>query len=121
MLPQVQSMELFGKKIEYDSNKLYGNFDTQGQYVRIISIDKRLEEIAEERNKDNMINYIYSEIYWLRGNISTNMSVPAIAATIEQTMIQTNDTTLDRAEQEKIYAVQNTIDLYENVAEILKN
>ena len=53
----MQTVEMFGKSIEYDGSKLYGGYDDKNNY-RELSIESTLTIFAKAGNKEHVLNYL---------------------------------------------------------------
>jgi len=64
----VQTVEMFGRQIEYDASKIYGMCDEHGSYGEI-SIDGTLSIFAKNK-KSEVLRYIDSQVWELTNQLA---------------------------------------------------
>lgn len=122
----MQTVEMFGKQIEYDASKLYGGYDNEDIYGEM-SVGSTLASFAKVENKEQVISYLQSQVIVFRKNLTVrlerdkrleDMLAPLNKLYEEFGSEQTMEPVIG---PEIADSVQNTIELFEYIVLTLQN
>ena len=123
-LGNIQTAEMFGKQISYDSSKPYGMYDEQGHYRRI-DVKGTLPTFAGA-NKMHLLEFLDSQVETLKSGLSTRKErdkqlddmINPINAALEE--LVGGRQIVNAIGPEESQSIQNTMDLFKYIATTLR-
>ena len=123
-IPQMQTVEILGHQIEFNPSNAYGIFNSQGIYYGIAPAELLLPNIAlysdnkYSDNKEQFIDVLDDSVNYYRTLKNRGIILEVL---VGKSIFEVDGTSNESLRTEGYNAIQQTIDLFQDIADTLRN